>query len=145
EVGDEHGTLQVTFTNAGDAVAAVPTQTRLLTEDGIAYLTDEALDVPPAGTGVGSATSELPGEPANIPASALVQIASEVPPEITIAGNTAGSGGTNRLTAAVAQADVDRVREIATEVLNRVAVGALLQTVEEEERGTLIPSSVTAA
>src|SRR5690606_9906608 len=36
EIGDEHGTLQVTFTNAGETVAAVPRLTRLLTEDGIA-------------------------------------------------------------------------------------------------------------
>ncbi|MDA0815030.1 MAG: baseplate J/gp47 family protein [Chloroflexi bacterium] len=145
EVGDEHAILEVTFENAGADLEQVPRLTRVLTEDGITFLTDQNVDVPAEGTASVGATAEFPGEPGNVDADALVQIGPGVSPSITIVGSTAGSGGTNRLTAAVAQEDVERVREIAADVLNRVAVGALLQFVEEDERGTLIPSSVTAA
>ncbi|MDA1010615.1 MAG: baseplate J/gp47 family protein, partial [Chloroflexi bacterium] len=145
EIGDEYAVLEVTFENAVSSLEQVPRLTQLLTEDGISFLTDENVDVPAGGTASVAATAEFPGEPGNVPADALMRIGPGVGPSITIVGSASGSGGTNRLTAAVAQEDVDRVREIADDVLNRVAVGTLLQIVEEEERGTLIPSSVTAA
>ncbi len=145
EIGDEHAILDVTFENAGSSLEQVPRLTRLLTEDGIASLTDQSVDVPAGETASVTATAELPGEPGNVVADAVVRVGPGVAPSVTLVGSSAGSGGTNQLTAAVAQEDVDRVREIADEVLNRVAIGALLQIAEEEERGTLIPSSVTAA
>jgi hypothetical protein len=74
-----------------------------------------------------------------------VAIEGEVPPEVTIAGSTAGAGGTNMLTAGVSEADVTRVREIAGDVLDGIALGTLQQFVEEEGAGTLLPSSVSAA
>lgn len=144
EVGDTHAILTVTFQNAAGNVVRVPRGTRLVSEESIAFVTDEDLDVPAQDSASVGATAEFPGEPGNLAAGSLATIEGDVPPEVTIAGSTAGSGGTNRLTAAVAQADVDRVRDIADDVLDGIALGTLEQLVEEEG-GTLLPSSVSAA
>jgi len=145
EIGDQRALLEVTFANALPEVVMVPAGTRLLTEDGIVFTTDENIEVPAEGTAAVSATAEFPGVPGNVPAGALVAIEGEVPPEITIAGSTAGAGGTNVLTAGVSEADVDRVREIAGDILDGIALGTLQQFLEEEGGGTLLPSSVSAA
>ena len=145
EIGDERALLEVTFENAGDGVVNVPRLTRLLSEDGIAFTTDENLDVQPGETATVSATAELPGEPGNIDRDTLVTIEGDVPPSISISSSSAGTGGTNQLVPGVAQADVDRVRDIAGGILDQIAVGTLQQVVDEEELGTLLPSSVSAA
>lgn len=145
EVGDQHAILQVTFANAGGDEINVPRGTRLATEDGIVFLTDEDVGVPPEGQATVSATAEFPGVPGNVPSGGLVRIDSELPGEVTLAGSTAGSGGTNRLTAGVSQADVDRVRDIAGGVLDRIALATLQAFVEDEDLGTLLSASVSAA
>jgi len=145
EVGDESATLEVTFENASASLEQVSRLTELRTEDGVVFLTDANLDIPAGATATVSATAALPGEPGNVEAGAIVQVGPGVAPGITIVGSTAGSGGTNRLTAAVSQEDVDRARAIASDILERVAIGTLTQIVDEEERGTLIPASVSAA
>lgn len=145
EVGDERAILDVSFANSSARVALVPRGTRVSTDEGIAFLTDEDLDVPAEGTASVSAAAEFPGIDGNVEANALTTIEGDVVPALSLAGSTAGSGGTNRLTAAVSQEDVDRVRAIAGGVLDRIALGTLEQAVAEEELGTLLPSSVSAA
>lgn len=145
EVGDERALLEVSFANSSARVVQVPMGTRLSTDEGIAFLTDEDLDVPAAGLASVSATADLPGVDGNVGANALTNIDGEVPAGIILSGSTAGAGGTNRLTAAVSQDDVDRVRAIAGGVLDRIAIGTLEQAVAEDELGTLLPSSVSAA
>ena len=145
EIGDERALLEVTFENAGDGVVSVPRLTRVLNEEGIAFTTDENLDVPPGGTATVSATAEFPGDPGNIDRNTLVTIEGDVPPSISISSSSAGTGGTNQLVPGVAQADVDRVRDIAGGILDQIAVGTLQQVVDDEELGTLLPSSVSAA
>ncbi len=145
EVGAERALLEVTFENSGDGLVSVPRLTRLVNDEGIAFTTDENLDVPPGATATVSATAEFPGEPGNIGANTLSTIEGDVPPAVTISSSTAGSGGTNQLVLGVAQADVDRVRDIAGGILDQIAVGTLQQMVDEEELGTLLPSSVSAA
>lgn len=145
EVGDETAVLDVTFENASGSVVLVPRGTRLISDESIVFLTDEDLDVPAGETATVGATAEFPGEPGNIDAGALIEIEGGVPPSISIAGSTAGSGGTNRLTAGVSQEDVDRVRSIAGDILDGIALRTLEALVEEDGLGTLLPSSVSAA
>lgn len=145
EIGDERALLEVTFANASGAVLLVPRGTRLISDEGIVFLTDEDLDVPAEGVAVVGATAEFPGEPGNVDANTLVEIDGDVSDAVTIESSSAGSGGTNVLTAGVAQADVERVREIAGDILDGIALRTLEALVEEEGLGTLLPQSVSAA
>lgn len=144
EVGDLAATLTLRFSNSSGEVVEVPQGARAVTEDGISFLTDEAVDVPANSEADVTATAEFPGVPGNV-AAETVDTPEGLPEPITVTNITAGTGGTNRLTAGVAQEDVDRVRAIADDVLNGIAVATLELAVEEEELGTLIVSSVTAS
>src|SRR5690606_1803546 len=86
EVGDTHAILTVSFQNAAGEVVRMPRGTRVVSDEGVVFLTDEDLDVPPQETASVGATAEFPGEPGNLAAGALTTIEGEVPPEITIAG-----------------------------------------------------------
>ncbi|MGE3961338.1 MAG: baseplate J/gp47 family protein [Dehalococcoidia bacterium] len=145
EVGDQRALLEVTFANDGPDIVGVPRLTRLVNDEGIVFTTDEDLDVPPGETATVSATAEFPGEPGNIAANSLVTIEGGLPASLRIDSSTAGSGGTNQLVPGVAQADVDRVRDIAGGILDQIAIGTLEQLVADEELGTLLPASVSAA
>jgi len=145
EIGDQRALLSVTFANASGSVVLVPRLTRVVSDEGIVFLTDEDIDVPAEDSASVAATAEFPGEPGNIDAGVLVSIEGDVPAVITIAGSTAGSGGTNVLTAGVSQADVERVRAIAGDILDGIALRTLQALVDEEELGTLLPESVSAA
>lgn len=144
EIGDEYATLRLEFTNNSTSVMLIPVGTRVSDADGIAFLTDENLDVPAESTASVSATAEFPGEPGNVPVDTVTE-AEGIAGAITVTNPVSGSGGTNKLTAGVSQADVDRVREIAADILDRVARATLLGAVEAEGLGTLLPESVTAA
>lgn len=144
EIGDERASLRLEFTNSSKSVVLVPMGTRVTDADGVAFLTDENLDVPAESTATVSATAELPGEPGNVPVD-TVTIAEGLAGAITVTNPVSGAGGTNKLTAGVSQEDVDRVREIADGILDRVARATLLDAVEAEGLGTLLPESVTAA
>ncbi len=145
EIGDERALLEVTFANASGAIVLMPRGTRLISDEGIVFITDEDLDVPAEGAATVGATAEFPGEPGNLVANTLVTIEGDVPDAVTIDASSAGSGGTNVLTAGVAEADVARVREIAGDILDGIALRTLQAVVEEEELGTLLPQSVSAA
>jgi hypothetical protein len=125
-------------------VVLIPIGTRVVDADGIAFLTDENLDVPAESSASVSATAEFPGVAGNVPVDTVNQ-SEGLPVAVTVTNVTSGSGGTNRLTAGVSQEDVDRVREIADGVLERIARATLMDAVEAEELGTLLPESVTAA
>ena len=145
EIGDERALLEVTFANASGAVLLVPRGTRLISDEGIVFLTDEDLDVPAEGIATVGATAEFPGEPGNVAANSLVEMDGAVSASVTIDSSSEGSGGTNVLTAGVSQADVERVREIAGDILDGIALRTLEALVEEEGLGTLLPQSVSAA
>ena len=145
EIGDERALLDVTFANASGAVVLVPRGTRVISDEGIVFLTDEDLDVPAEDSATVGATAEFPGEPGNVDANTLVEIEGDVPDAVTIESSSGGSGGTNVLTAGVSQADVERVREIAGDILDGIALRTLEALVEEEGLGTLLPQSVSAA
>src|SRR5690606_19058442 len=106
EIGDQHAILEITFANASGNVVMVPRATRVVSDEGIAFVNVEEVDVRGEDSGTVWATAELPGEPGNVAANGLVAIEGDVPGAITIAASSAGAGGTNVLTAAVAPADV---------------------------------------
>jgi len=144
EVGDLAATLTLRFANASGEMVQIPQGARVAAEDGVAFRTDEVVDVPADGEVDVTATAEFPGIAGNV-ASGAVVTPEDLPEVITVTNITPGTGGTNRLVAGVSQEDVDRVRAIADDVLNGIAVATLELAVEEGELGTLIASSVTAA
>jgi len=141
EVGDARASLELRFTNDGTSVLQVPVNTRVQDADGVGFITTGSVDVPAGGEAVVPANAEFPGDAGNIPVGTATEVEG-LPATLTVTNSTAGTGGTNRLTAAVSQADVDRVREIATEILQRIALNTLLDEVED---GTLITTSVSVA
>ncbi len=144
EVGDQPATLTLRFGNSGDEAVEIPAGTRVLDAEGSAFRMDEPVEVPAQGEADMTATAEFPGVHGNVPAGA-VTVVEEAPEAISVANITPGAGGSNRLARGVSQEDVDRVRDIADDVLNGIAVASLQLMVEEEELGTLLDSTVTAA
>ncbi len=145
EVGDASATLQLRITNGGTQAVTIPAGLLVATGDddeAVAFETDEEAIVEPDESVTVPATAVEPGTDGNVPIGAVTVTLGDVPADVTVANSTAGSGGTDQTVPAVAAADVDRVREIAPGILQRLALSSLRN---EVNGGRLIESTITAA
>lgn len=142
EVGDEYATLELRFDNEGVQAVIIDAGTRVATEEGTVFVTDEDIEVPAGESAVVAATADLPGTDGNVAIGAVIDPVTPLPVTMTVVNRTAGTGGTDQTVPAVDSADVDRVNSIAPGVLERLALTALR---EEVTGGRLIEGSVTAS
>ena len=141
DVGDTPAVAELLFTNGGDRPVEVPAATPVSDEGGLAFLTDDALTVPAGDSASVTATAERPGELTNAAADELHNL-SGLPETLTVTNPAAATGGANKVVAAVAQEDFDRVRLIADDVLARVGRRELEAVVGE---GTFFPQTISVA
>ncbi len=130
EIGEERATLVLRFTSEGIVPLELPASTAAGAAAGATFLTDEAVTVPPGGSTEVSATAELPGIDGNVAPGEVGLLGEALPATLTVTNVLAGEGGTNVLVPAVAQEDVDRLRELARTVLARTGVRELVASVE---------------
>lgn len=131
EVGDEHATVTLVFTNEGDETVTIPAGTAVDDAEGIGFLTDEEVVVAADESESVTATAEQPGPIAHVSADTLTR-AADVPPAVSVTNPQAASGGTTRLAQAVSEADVERVQEIASQVIREVSRRALVDQFSDE-------------
>jgi hypothetical protein len=141
DVGDIPATASLVFTNQGTADVLVPAGTRVTDDNGVAFLTDTNLTVPPAETLSVGATAELPGIGGNLDADAL-RLLDGFPETLTVSNPEAAVGGADREVRAIAGEDIDLVRDIAAEVLVQAGRRELAASIEG---GFVFPSTVSAA
>ncbi len=139
EIGDERARTVLRFTNASGAHVDLPEDTVARTESGTAFLTDEPVVVPPGGSIEVGAAAEFPGVDGNVAPGEIGVVSEGLPRTLTVSNPVAADGGTNVLVPAVAQEDVDRLRDLAPEVLARAAARELLAAAEE---ATLLEATV---
>ena len=126
-VGDERAAVVLVFTNDGELDIELPVGTDVNDEGGITFTTDASVTVVAAGSVAVSATAVLPGEAANL-ASGELRLLIGLPATLTVSNPDSAFGGTDREVPAIAQEDVDRVRDIAPQVLDVVGRRELLAT-----------------
>ncbi len=139
EIGDDRATTILRFANASDAHIDLPADTVARTDSGTAFLTDEPVVVPPGESIDVGAAAEFPGVDGNVAPGEIGVLGTELPASLTVINPVAADGGTNILVPAVAQEDVDRLRELAPAVLARAAARALRDASEE---ATLLEETV---
>ncbi|MDP2328411.1 MAG: baseplate J/gp47 family protein [Dehalococcoidia bacterium] len=142
EVGDTRATLELRFSNQGTAEVRIPGGARIATPDRDVFVTDEDVVVPPGEQAIVTATADRPGTHGNVDIGEVSEPETPLPSEIFVVNRTRGVGGTDRTVPAVSAADIDRVRQIATGVLDRVALVTLDSAVTG---GRLLRSTVSAA
>ena len=140
-VGDTPATVELTFTNDGDADVVLSIGTPVDDEGGFTFTTDEAVTVPAGESAVVAATSLRPGTAGNLEADSL-RLLIGFPPTLTVTNLDAATGGTDTDVPAVGAEDVVRVGEIAEEVLRRAGERELLRTVED---GTVFLETISVA
>ncbi len=142
DIPDQAATVDLTVENGSGGALTVPAGTRVTTDDGIAFATTGAIDVPPKQLGTVSAAAIQPGTGGNVKAGALTH-AEGLADGVTITNRRAATGGTDKAVSAVSQDDFDRIGGIATEVLRRVAERELAATMSDS--GTVFPQTVNVA
>lgn len=142
EVGDARATLELRFSNQGTAEVRIPGGARMATPERVVFITDEDVVVPPGEQAIVTATAAEPGTDGNVDIGEVSEPETPLPAEIFVVNRTRGEGGTDRTVPAVSAADVDRVREIAPAVLDRVALVTLQN---EITGGRLLSTTVSAA
>jgi len=130
EIGKDRATLVLRFTSEGIAPAELPADTVASTIGGTAFRTDEASSVLPGGFVDVTATAEFPGVDGNVAPGEVGVLGEGVPATLSVTNTVAGEGGTNVLVPAVAQQDVDRLRQLAQTVLARTGARELVASVE---------------
>ncbi|MCY4640972.1 MAG: baseplate J/gp47 family protein [Chloroflexi bacterium] len=139
EIGDERAATVLLFSNAGGAHVELPAGTIARTASGTAFLTDEPLVVPPGGSAEVGAAAEFLGVDGNVAPGEIGLLDTELPPTLSVVNPVAAEGGTNIPVPAVAQEDVDRLRDLAPEVLARAGIRELRARAGE---ATLIEATV---
>ena len=139
EIGDERAATVLRFRNAGGSGVELPAGTAARTASGTAFLTDEPVVVPAGGEAEVGAGAEYPGSAGNVAPGEIGLLDAELPPTLSVVNPVAAEGGTSVATAAVAQEDVDRLRDLAPEVLARAGIRELRARAGE---ATLIEATV---
>lgn len=142
EVGDQAATVELVFTNEGSVDFVAGAGTTVSDDSGVAFATEEPVTVPGGDSAAVTARAIRAGEGGNLDAGQLRLVATALPAGLSVTNPRAAGGGTNREVSAVTQEDVDRVREIADQVLLRAAVRELTAAVED---GTLFPETVSSS
>ncbi len=148
-VPDGSAAGQVTLSNASTVEQSVPAGTELMsTVDGISFVTDQDVVIPAAdpfgsqsfGSAAVSVTAVTPGSPSNIGPG---QLAGQLDANIFYTNREAMTGGTELRIATVSEADIQQLRDVATQSLNAQAAAAL--DAELPVDGRLIDSTTTIA
>ena len=126
-VGDERATVELVFTNDGETDIELPAGTDVNDEGGITFKTDVSVTVLAADSVTVAGTAVLSGEAANL-ASGELRLLIGLADALTVTNPESASGGTDKEVPAIAQEDVDRVRDIAPQVLEVVGRRELLAT-----------------
>lgn len=129
ELGDEAATVTLRLRNDGEAPVRVAEDALAATEDGLAFFVVEETDVAPGETVTVDALAERLGEISNVDADQL-WVLSGAPETLAVTNPRTASGGTNRSVAAVALEDVERLRALAPDVLQRVGGRRLAADIE---------------
>jgi hypothetical protein len=129
ELSDEAATVTLRLRNEGEAPVRVAEDALAATEHGLAFRVVAETDVAPGETVTVDALAERLGEIGNIDADQLWAL-SGVPDTLAVTNPLAAAGGTNRTVAAVALEDVERLRALAPDVLQRVGGRRLAADVE---------------
>ena len=138
-VGDTSATVELTFTNDGDADVALSIGTPVDDEGGFTFTTDDAVTVPAGESAVVAATSLRPGTAGNLEADSL-RLLIGFPPTLSVTNLEVATGGSDTDVPAVGAEDVERVGEIAEQVLCLAGERELLRTVED---GTVFLETVS--
>ncbi len=141
EIGDAHASVELLITNNGADAAGLPAGTRVVTENGIAFTTNEAVTVPAGESIAVAAIAERAGTIANLDAGETWSLTGG-PETLRVANPRAADGGTDLAVPAIAAEDADRLRSMALDVLSRAGARELERTVEA---GTAFPETVTIA
>ncbi len=131
EVGDEPASVTLVFTNEGDEAVTIPAGTAVDDAEGIGFLTDEDIAVDPGESVAVTATAEQPGPIAHVSAEVLTR-AEDLSPDIVVTNPEPAAGGTTRVAQAVSEADVERVQEIASQVIREVSRRALVDQFSDD-------------
>ncbi len=142
EIGEGFAVVEVTFTNDTTTDRMIEAGLQLISDENILFATDENLEVPAGESASVAATAVFPGLPGNVDAGVLAA-RDPLPRGVTATNPTAAAGGTNVEVAAVGFEDVDRVREISDEVLQRVGQREMAASVPDG--ATYFPETLDTA
>ena len=141
EIGDTRASVQLLIANNGAAAAALRADTRVVSDGGIAFTTDEAVTVPAGESLAVVATAERAGTIANLDAQETWSLSGGAE-TLRVTNPQAADGGTDLSVPAIAAEDADRLRSMALDVLSRAGGRELERTVET---GAAFPETVTVA
>ncbi len=140
-VGDRPAGVRLEFANEGTSAIEVATGTVVRDEARRGFSTVSAVRVEPGATAEVDAIALRPGSGGNVPPQTLRSI-EDRPASLAVTNPAPARGGSDRPTAGVSQADVDRARQQAEGVLARVAAR---QIAAEHEGGLVVGESMTIA
>nr|WP_297181141.1 baseplate J/gp47 family protein [uncultured Agathobaculum sp.] len=101
----------VLLTFTGSAGAAIPAGTRCVTQEGLGFLTDEALTLDETGSGTVTATADAVGTAYNVPAGAIVSTQQAVSGVTGLVNGEDAAGGTDPETDAALFARLDAYKK----------------------------------
>ncbi|MFN8639058.1 MAG: hypothetical protein U0360_06290 [Dehalococcoidia bacterium] len=140
-VGDRPALVRLDFRNAGPGVIELPRGAVVRDDSLRGFATVDPIRIEPGEAASVDAIAMRPGTAGNIPPDTIKRI-DDAPSGLTVSNPTPGHGGSDRVAAGVAQADVDRVHRLAEDVLTRVA---LRQLQEEYDGGLVIAEGASVA
>ncbi|OAI39815.1 hypothetical protein AYO38_06940 [bacterium SCGC AG-212-C10] len=125
-VGVTPATAQLSVTNSGAAQVSVPAGVAAVAGESTEFFTDTAADVPPGKTVTIPATAALPGVAGNVAAGAIKVFRDEPYKALRVTNPAAATGGANAERAAVTEADIVTIKNLAKEVEKSESVKATL-------------------
>jgi hypothetical protein len=126
---------QVIFVNQGDQPQAIPADTRLLSDDGLLFLTVTAvtLQAVEGSTAAVDVVAEQPGPQGNVAADTITRFEDETLDQISVTNPNDLSGGAVEMVPAVAEADQNRARSQLLQFLQAVALSRMEAQLTERE------------
>ncbi|GAB4334924.1 MAG: hypothetical protein Kow0010_22190 [Dehalococcoidia bacterium] len=109
-------TVTLTVSNGGDAPVTVPAGAIATTEDGVAFATDDAVEVPPDGEAVITATAVAAGPGGNVPAGAVTRWEDGALAGLAVTNPEDAAGGASEPRRAVDAADIVAIRQLVEEL-----------------------------
>jgi hypothetical protein len=126
---------QVIFVNQSDQPQAIPADTRLLSDDGLLFLTVTAvtLQAVEGSTAAVDVVAEQPGPQGNVAADTINRFEDEALDQISVTNPDDLSGGAVEMIPAVAEADQNRARSQLLQFLQAVAISRMETQLTERE------------
>jgi len=126
---------QVIFTNLSDVPQTLPADTRLVSEDGLIFLTITAvtLQAVEGSTAAADVIAEQPGPQGNVAADSITRFEDEAIDQIVVTNPDDLSGGAVEMVPAVAEADQTRARSQLLQFLQAVAQSRMQAQLTERE------------